>query len=120
MELRRKLGILADAAKNDASCASGGAKERDSRESEGIGPVVGTGICQRGCIQLKTMPEVSPDRIAPAGRYADRLSRNVEEILVDGEGRTLDLSPHPKLAWVRKHRLGMPLPSSPPPTTGRA
>src|SRR5690242_16743661 len=75
MELRRKLGILADAAKNDASCASGGAKERDSRESEGIGPVVGTGSCRRGCIRLETIFEVSPDPVALAGRYADRLSR---------------------------------------------
>jgi predicted DNA-binding helix-hairpin-helix protein len=60
------------------------------------------------------MPEASPDRIAPAGRYADRLSRNVEEILVDEEGGMLDLSPDPKLAWVRKHHLGMPLRGAPP------
>src|SRR3954470_3379190 len=45
MELRRKLGILADAAKYDASCASSGSKGRDSRDGKGIGSVDGTGIC---------------------------------------------------------------------------
>jgi putative DNA modification/repair radical SAM protein len=46
MELRRKLEILADAAKYDASCASGGAKARDSRGTTGgIGSVGPTGIC---------------------------------------------------------------------------
>src|SRR4051794_36126148 len=42
MELRRKLGILADAAKYDASCASSGSKGRDGK---GLGSVTGTGIC---------------------------------------------------------------------------
>ena len=32
----------------------------------------------RGYIHLKTIPEASPDLIAQAGRYADRLSCNVE------------------------------------------
>jgi predicted DNA-binding helix-hairpin-helix protein len=45
MELRRKLAILADAAKYDASCASSGARGRDSRGGRGIGSVDGTGIC---------------------------------------------------------------------------
>ena len=46
MELRRKLEILADAAKYDASCASGGVKARDSRGTTGgIGSVGPTGIC---------------------------------------------------------------------------
>ena len=46
MELRRKLEILADAAKYDASCASGGAKAQDSRGTpSGIGSVGPNGIC---------------------------------------------------------------------------
>src|SRR4051794_35318795 len=45
MELRRKLGILADAAKYDASCASSGLRGRDSRDGKGLGSVTGTGIC---------------------------------------------------------------------------
>ena len=45
MELRRKLGILADAAKYDASCASSGSRGRDSRDGKGLGSVTGTGIC---------------------------------------------------------------------------
>ncbi len=40
-----KLGILADAAKYDASCASSGAAKRDSRGSGGIGSTTGMGIC---------------------------------------------------------------------------
>jgi putative DNA modification/repair radical SAM protein len=45
METIRKLAILADAAKYDASCASSGAGRRDSRTSGGIGSTEGAGIC---------------------------------------------------------------------------
>ncbi len=45
MELRRKLTILADAAKYDASCASSGAKGRNSLGGKGVGSTDGTGIC---------------------------------------------------------------------------
>ena len=44
MELARKLAILADAAKYDASCASSGHIRRNSRKG-GIGSTIGTGIC---------------------------------------------------------------------------
>jgi putative DNA modification/repair radical SAM protein len=40
-----KLGILADAAKYDASCASSGAGKRDSSKTGGIGSTEGMGIC---------------------------------------------------------------------------
>lgn len=169
METIRKLAILADAAKYDASCASSGAGKRDSRASGGIGSTEGMGICHSytpdgrcvsllkilltnfcvydcaycvnrvssnvprarfsvdevvaltldfykrnyieglflssgiirnadytmeqmvevarqlredhryaGYIHLKTIPEASPELLASAGRYADRLSINVE------------------------------------------
>ncbi len=45
MEIDRKLAILADAAKYDASCASSGTTKRNSRGSKGIGSTTGTGIC---------------------------------------------------------------------------
>jgi putative DNA modification/repair radical SAM protein len=45
MELTRKLEILADAAKYDASCASSGTERRDSRAGGGIGSTEGMGIC---------------------------------------------------------------------------
>lgn len=45
IDLRRKLSILADAAKYDASCASSGAKKRDSRTGSGVGSTEGMGIC---------------------------------------------------------------------------
>ncbi len=45
MELDRKLSILADAAKYDASCASSGANRRDSRDGKGLGSAGGAGIC---------------------------------------------------------------------------
>ena len=45
MELEKKLAVLADAAKYDASCASSGAKGRKSDASGGIGSTTGTGIC---------------------------------------------------------------------------
>ncbi len=45
MDTLRKLAILADAAKYDASCASSGSGKRDSRTSGGIGSTEGMGIC---------------------------------------------------------------------------
>ena len=46
MELIDKVSILADAAKYDASCASSGSIQRDSRKSKGIGSTSsGMGIC---------------------------------------------------------------------------
>jgi putative DNA modification/repair radical SAM protein len=45
MELTRKLAILADAAKYDASCASSGTTKRNSRASGGLGSTTGSGIC---------------------------------------------------------------------------
>ncbi|MBB5034482.1 putative DNA modification/repair radical SAM protein [Prosthecobacter vanneervenii] len=169
MDVTRKLEILADAAKYDASCASSGAARKDSRGSQGVGSTGGMGICHsytpdgrcvslmkvlltnaclydchycinrrssnvtrarftpdevvqltldfykrnyieglflssgiirsadhtmelvievarklrevhhfRGYIHLKTIPEASQDLIALAGRYADRISINVE------------------------------------------
>lgn len=169
MELHRKLAILADAAKYDASCASSGGERRDSSAGRGIGSTDGAGICHsyapdgrcisllkvlltnycsydclycvnrvssnvprarftvdevvqltldfyrrncieglflssgiiqspdytmeqvvevarvlreehlfRGYIHLKTIPDAAPELLARAGRYADRLSINVE------------------------------------------
>lgn len=169
MELERKLEVLADAAKYDASCASSGAPPRNSVQGKGLGSTTGMGICHsytpdgrcvsllkilltnfclydciycvnrrssdvprarftvlevvdltlsfyrrnyieglflssgiiqsadytmeqlvavartlrqehdfRGYIHLKTIPEASSELIVAAGRYADRLSVNIE------------------------------------------
>jgi putative DNA modification/repair radical SAM protein len=169
VNLQRKLAILADAAKYDASCASSGSDRRDSRGGAGMGSTGGMGICHsytpdgrcvsllkilltnfcqydclycvnrassnvprarfavqevvdltldfyrrncieglflssgiirspdytmeqvvevarvlreehdfRGYIHLKTIPDASAELLARAGRYADRLSINVE------------------------------------------
>jgi putative DNA modification/repair radical SAM protein len=46
MDLDRKLAILADAAKYDASCASSGTEKRDSSDGKGLGSTApGMGIC---------------------------------------------------------------------------
>lgn len=45
LDLRKKLEILADAAKYDASCASSGAGKRNSVGGKGIGSTEGMGIC---------------------------------------------------------------------------
>lgn len=45
IDLRRKLSVLADAAKYDASCASSGTSKRDSSNGKGIGSTEGMGIC---------------------------------------------------------------------------
>ncbi|MEP6937907.1 MAG: putative DNA modification/repair radical SAM protein [Chthoniobacterales bacterium] len=168
MDLQTKLAILADAAKYDASCASSGTTQRNSRAG-GLGSTTASGICHsytpdgrcvsllkilltnyctydclycinrissdvprarftveevvrltldfyrrnyieglflssgiirnpdytmeqvvavartlrverqfRGYIHLKTIPEASPELIAEAGRWADRISINIE------------------------------------------
>ena len=45
VEVRKKLSILADAAKYDASCASSGAPRRTSSGEAGLGSTTGMGIC---------------------------------------------------------------------------
>ena len=45
LTLERKLAILSDAAKYDASCASSGTVKRSSKETGGIGSTEGSGIC---------------------------------------------------------------------------
>ena len=45
LDLRRKLAILSDAAKYDASCASSGAAKRNSLGGNGVGSTEGMGIC---------------------------------------------------------------------------
>ncbi|ERF81225.1 MAG: precorrin-6X reductase [Bradyrhizobium sp. DFCI-1] len=46
MDVQRKLEILADAAKYDASCASSGTEQRDSSDGRGLGSTApGMGIC---------------------------------------------------------------------------
>ncbi len=173
--IQRKLAILADAAKYDASCASSGTSKRHSMGGKGIGSTEGSGICHsyapdgrcisllkilltnfctydclycvnrvssnvararftvdevvnltldfyrrncieglflssgiiqspdytmeqvvevarrlredhdfRGYIHLKTIPDASPELLASAGRYADRLSINIELPTQDG------------------------------------
>ena len=189
MELRRKLEILADAAKYDASCASSGTDKRDSKAG-GIGSTEGMGICHayapdgrcisllkvlltnacvfdcaycinratsnvdrarftvrelvqltldfyrrnyieglflssgiirspdytmeqivgvarllreehgfRGYIHLKTIPDADPGLLAEAGRYADRLSINVE---LPQEETLRALAPEKDFAGIRR------------------
>ncbi|RVT86702.1 putative DNA modification/repair radical SAM protein [Rhodobacteraceae bacterium CCMM004] len=45
LDLQKRLAILSDAAKYDASCASSGSSKRDSRDGKGLGSNEGTGIC---------------------------------------------------------------------------
>ncbi|KQW70500.1 radical SAM protein [Phenylobacterium sp. Root77] len=45
LSLKRKLSILSDAAKYDASCASSGSSRRDSVGGSGVGSTEGMGIC---------------------------------------------------------------------------
>jgi putative DNA modification/repair radical SAM protein len=45
LDLKRKLAILSDAAKYDASCASSGGEKRNSLGGRGVGSTEGMGIC---------------------------------------------------------------------------
>jgi putative DNA modification/repair radical SAM protein len=191
MDVRRKLEILADAAKYDASCASSGTEKRDSRGGKGVGSTdAGMGICHsyapdgrcisllkilltnacnydclycvnrassnvprarftvdevvkltidfyrrnyieglflssgiiknadytmeqvvavarklreehhfKGYIHLKTIPEADDALIAEAGRYADRLSINIE---VPEESSLATLAPEKDIRAIRR------------------
>uniref|UniRef100_E6VFU3 Radical SAM domain protein n=1 Tax=Rhodopseudomonas palustris (strain DX-1) TaxID=652103 RepID=E6VFU3_RHOPX len=191
MDVQRKLAILADAAKYDASCASSGTEKRDSRDGKGLGSTApGMGICHsyapdgrcisllkvlltnacaydclycvnrassnvprarftvdevvqltldfyrrnyieglflssgiirsadytmeqivevarrlreehhfRGYIHLKTIPEADDALIATAGRYADRLSINIE---VPEETSLAQLAPEKNVRAIRR------------------
>ena len=214
MDLNRKLAILADAAKYDASCASSGTLKRDSVGGRGIGSTEGAGICHsyapdgrcisllkilltnycvydclycinrvssnvdrarfridevvqltldfyrrncieglflssgiirspdytmervvevarvlreehdfRGYIHLKTIPEASEELLARAGRYADRLSINVElptseSLLVlapEKDGQAIRRS----MARLRIHIDDAKAAATPPPATSQ-
>ncbi len=191
MDVQAKLEILADAAKYDASCASSGTEQRDSRDGKGLGSTdPGMGICHsyapdgrcisllkilltnacnydclycinrassnvprarftvseavrltldfyrrnyieglflssgiirspdytmeqvvrvaqslrgdhhfRGYIHLKTIPDASDDLIAAAGKYADRLSINIE---VPTETSLARLAPEKNVRAIRR------------------
>jgi putative DNA modification/repair radical SAM protein len=214
MNIHRKLAILADAAKYDASCASSGTAKRNSSAGRGIGSTEGNGICHshtpdgrcvsllkilltnfctydclycvnrvssnvprarfsidevvqltldfyrrncieglflssgiiqdpdytmeqvtevartlredhdfRGYIHLKTIPDASPGLLARAGRYADRLSINVE--LPTEQGLTA-LAPEKDGAAIRRSMAGLRLrideareAAKPPPPTSQ-
>ncbi len=45
MNTQKKIEILADAAKYDASCASSGGRKKDAPNHQGVGSTNGTGIC---------------------------------------------------------------------------
>jgi DNA polymerase len=80
MDLQRKLAILADAAKYDASCASSGIEKRDSRDGKGVGSTdPDMGICHSyapdgRCISLLKIPlHRDPERFAILYRLLRRL-----------------------------------------------
>jgi putative DNA modification/repair radical SAM protein len=190
LDLQAKLGVLADAAKYDASCASSGARKRSSTDGRGVGSTEGSGICHayapdgrcisllkilmtnycmfdcvycvnrltsnvrrarftveeivdltldfykrnyieglflssgiirspsytmeqlvlvaktlrevhdfRGYIHLKTIPDADPLLLAEAGRYADRLSINIE---LPDEESLRRLAPEKSMTGIRK------------------
>jgi len=196
MDVQRKLEILADAAKYDASCASSGTERRDSRDGKGMGSTApGMGICHsyapdgrcisllkvlltnacnydclycvnrtssnvprarftvdevvkltldfyrrnyieglflssgiirspdytmeqvvrvarllreehgfRGYLHLKTIPDADPALLAEAGRYADRLSINVE---LPSEASLNRLAPEKNAQGIRRSMAGL-------------
>ena len=53
----------------------------------------------RGYIHLKTIPDASPELLAEAGRYADRLSINVE---LPTEGSLAKLAPEKDMQGIRR------------------
>jgi putative DNA modification/repair radical SAM protein len=60
----------------------------------------------RGYIHLKTIPEASPELIAAAGRYADRLSINIE---LPTEAGLKQFAPEKRTSSIRKTMAGLRL-----------
>ena len=60
----------------------------------------------RGYIHLKTIPEASPELIAEAGRYADRLSINIE---LPTEAGLKQFAPEKRTSSIRKTMAGLRL-----------
>ena len=63
--LQRKLEILADAAKYDASCASSGAGGRNSRDGRGLGSTTGAGAD----VPAARAPASAPTRLGYPGFF---------------------------------------------------
>jgi hypothetical protein len=79
MELARKLAILADAAKYDASCASSGTTKRNSRASGGLGlPFVVTADHNAAALSLDG--DQLANRVAPANRQLDLFQASASAI----------------------------------------
>src|SRR6478752_2249044 len=99
MDVQRKLEILADAAKYDASCASSGTEQRDSSDGKGLGSTApGMGICHSyapdgRCISLLKV------LLTKACKYADRLSINIEMPL---ENSLAKLAPEKDVRAIRR------------------
>jgi predicted DNA-binding helix-hairpin-helix protein len=71
MQLHRKLAMLADAAKYDASCALSGTTKRDSLGGNGIGSTDGSGI---EVADLRCSPFVAAPRQASSFESAGEAS----------------------------------------------
>jgi hypothetical protein len=76
MDVQRKLEILADAAKYDASCASSGTERRDSSDGKGMGSTApGMGICHSyapdgRCISLLGPPPTCRVPASPSTKWS--------------------------------------------------
>jgi predicted DNA-binding helix-hairpin-helix protein len=117
MELQRKLEILADAAKYDASCASSGTELRDSSDGKGLGSTApGMGICHSyapdgrcsRALPLRAPPLVREHRLYQADWLMRFYGFAAGEIVDEAEGM-LSLDIDPKLAWALRHRDRFPL-----------
>ena len=111
LDLKRKLAILSDAAKYDASCASSGAPKRDSLDGKGVGlDRGGMGICHAyapdgRCICLLKIL-LTNFCIYDCAYCINRVSSNTPRarFAVRGGRR-----PHPRLLQAQLHRGPVPL-----------
>src|ERR671913_451607 len=102
MELRRKLEILADAAKYDASCASSGTEKRDSRKG-GIGSTEGPFAVTRARSNARRARSTVPELV---GLPLDFYRRNYIEGLFLSSGiiRSPDYTMEQVVAVARELR----------------
>ena len=109
MLIDRKLAILADAAKYDASCASSGTTKRSSIGGKGIGSTEGSGICHSyapdgRCISLLKIL-LTNFCVYDCLYCVNRVTSNVRAGALHGRGGR---RPHARLLSPQLHRGPVP------------
>jgi uracil-DNA glycosylase family protein len=114
MDLERKLAVLADAAKYDASCASSGGAKRSAAPGRGMGSTTGMG-CAARLMLVGEQPGDEEDLqgrpfIGPAGKLLSELLRSAglrrEDIYITNAVKHFKWEPRGKRRLHKRPNVG--------------